>query len=307
MIKKAKPAKETEELNAETKTAEPSELEESFSTGLDPVENKSIRGIINNFSVSCSEDFSKYLGKKVDFEFKSMDFLDSKDAIEKLDHYIFSSFSIKDQTELGLILLDYKALSAFIDCLFGYAGEDHAEDAFQFGKFSLNIAHQCAQISLKILEQLISEFMEFQPVLSKSTNGIKGINYQRLADKNYQMVFTMTIKQLSVSFYLVFPQTLIEQVVFLDSPKEGMVEANLGKELSNHLINEVVDSTVNLVAVLPEIKLRLSEVLNLKPGNLISIGDPTQVELRVDNKKLYDAHVGQVNSYRVVKTLESSN
>ena len=84
-----------------------------------------------------------------------------------------------------------------------------------------------------------------------------------------------------------------------DSPEGVSVDSGQG-----NLKGELSDVSVELVAVLPEVKLNLSSVMNLKKGDLIPIGDPQQVELKVGDRRAYKAVVGQSNALRVVKITE---
>ena len=71
--------------------------------------------------------------------------------------------------------------------------------------------------------------------------------------------------------------------------------------------NDLIDASVDLVALLPTIKLKLSEAMSLKKGDIISIGDPEQVELLVGDQTVYKAVVGQSNALRVVKITDTVN
>jgi flagellar motor switch protein FliM len=66
---------------------------------------------------------------------------------------------------------------------------------------------------------------------------------------------------------------------------------------------QVVDSSVTVCVSLPEISIKASDLVALKNGDLIPIGDPTLVYVCLNNTRLFCGNAGQANSSRVVKIL----
>lgn len=299
MTKKNKTESEAEALESAVKEAD---FDKGFVKTDELIEHRSVVGMVHRFTVHFAEQLSNYLGKKITVELDQMELIESQSMLDALRDVIYASYSMNNEREMGVVILDYALLDMFIDFLFGYDSPGEAKKEFAFGACSLKIAQEIAQFSLTVFEKVISEYTQFQCSLQRATTSIKDISHQRVAPNCYEIVFRVNVKKLSRSMRIFIPQAIIERIVYGTDMKSPGTNQQDEEALKDQLKNDIIDTTVNLVAVLPAIKLRFNEVLNLKSGDLIPIDDPTQVELCVDNKKLYKAQVGQVNSYRVVKT-----
>ena len=67
--------------------------------------------------------------------------------------------------------------------------------------------------------------------------------------------------------------------------------------------NQVVDSNITIIASLPEINFKAKDLMSLKNGDLIPIGDPTLVDVYLNDVKLFCANAAQANSKRIIKIL----
>lgn len=278
-----------------------------INSNLNPTENKSILSVIEQFCMTFSEQFSAYLGKKIEVEFSSIDCIEPNLKTDNINDYILSTFSIENVAGLGLVLFDNQLLDITIDSLFGAERTGEKRSEYTFGKCSLNIAQEIVTKALNIIQKAISEYTECSISLIKTSIHLKDIAYQNVSERVFQFGFKIKGKNGSQHFICLLPELVVEHIIYHNQELTNQSTEEKNILINNQLKNDVIDTTINLIAVLPDIKLKFNDVMNLKSGDLIPIPDPNEVELRVGNKKLYKALVGQSNSYRVVKTLESNN
>lgn len=277
----------------------------SFSTEHSPLENKSIVNLIERFSYLFADRLSLFLNKKMDVEFDSMQSIQTEEKIHQDTHSVVSSFSINKQSDYGLIFLDASLLDLSINFLFGHVDMDEHKPAFAFGKFSLKIAQEISTRSVEILQEIMPDYIAFNPTLLKTTDQLKNVNHHSMSENAYEFVFKIKEKKSCHFFMFMLPEKIVEEIIFQNKKNEVSMETP--PALNEQLKNDVIDTTVDIVAVLPDIKLKFSDVMNLKSGDLIPIYDPKEIELRVGNKKLFKGTAGQANSFKVVKMGEPIN
>lgn len=267
-------------------------------------ENKELVNLVQSFSVHFRSELSQYLGKHVDIEFQQIECLQEKNKLQNIQDSVYIIFALEERVEQGLILFDFQSISFFIDYLYGYTGNEKNEEFFSFGHCSLKVVEQIGNLFLNDLRLFFSNKIQFEPRLIKSTLYLKDLGFLNTEEKSYKIVFKMITNNLNCSFSLILPQNILEELVFNSQVSKIKTEGTHTVEEAS-LKKEVIDSTVTVTAFLPEIKLPLNKVVDLKPGDLIEISDPSLVELRIDNKKVSKAQLGQLNSYKVVKMIES--
>lgn len=278
-----------------------------FKANFSPLENKNVILIIDNFLVTFGSQLSAFIGKKIDIEFNALERMEAKSCLEQNKaNTILSNFTIANQDKYGVIVFDTVLLYVVINYLFGCDHSAGEEQLLKFGNCSLKIARKIAEFSLSSLQNSMAKFINFNAILLKSSDNSKETSPQNLQDNVYHMVFKIIGKEFTHSLSFILPENIIEQIIFQNQPVITQ-DTSVDKEKSGEQQkNEVIDSSVTLVAVLPNIKLKFADIINLKAGDLIPIGDPEQVELKVGEKKAYNAVAGQASSFRVVKIVDKA-
>lgn len=276
----------------------------SFLASFSPFESKKLINIINQFIVDFASKMTTFIGKKIDIEFNSMQVSQINNFSEK-EGVKFANFRIDQFLQEGFLVIENKILNPIINILFGYDEQESMDGIVQLGKFSNIIAKKIIEIMLDSLKTVVNEVTAFEPTLVKISDDIKAFNSQNFPDKFYQIVFRITCFNCHCPIYIFLPELFIEKMTYDKKIEEPALSANEAASVNNRLKKELIDTTVVLTAVLPSIKIKLQDVVKLKPGDLIPIDDPTQVELMLAHKKAYKALVGQAQERRVVKVMET--
>ncbi len=298
------PEKPTDTVEKETQ-----QEETGFSSAFDPgktsLNNKNIRAITENFIIDYSAELSGFVGRVFEIQFIEIKYIETKKVFEKTEPMIYCSFHIGEQAHHGLITFEPLLLHKVINFLFGADEQMEDENSpIQFGQCALKIARKIADLSLLSLQKAVVDIKKIDATLIDSNNNPKAIRSQNIPDKAYQMVFNISGMQANNLISIIFPESFIEQITYQSDTGASQTQ-QAHKSPSNQLQNDLIDSSIDLIALLPDIKLKLTEVMNLKAGDLIPIQNPEQVELKLGQKKRYKAIVGQANERRVVKITDT--
>lgn len=290
-----------------SKTEQDKKEEQGFSQAFDPnheaMNNKNIRALADSYTINNSKALSAFVGRSFDVFFNDLKFLNPLSILEGKTKYIYADFMIDHQSEHGLLVFEPVFLDKVINFLYG-AGEHQEESVMQFGKCALKIVQKIAEIHLEALTKSIDEIQPSKFSLVSVNDSPKGIRKKDIPANACQLNFNLVGMQTNTELGLVLPESYIQQLCFEQGELfTGQAAAHSGQD--NQAFKEgIIDSVVDLLALMPEIKMKLSEVMNLKKGDLIAIPNPEQVEIKLGQRKAYRAVVGQSNNRRVVKITE---
>lgn len=299
--------KKTKKKSDNVETSESNDMSSVFfsqyNTKMMPLENKKISGVIENFVVLFKRSLSGFLGKKIEFAFDDIKFCETHDLNIDKSPCVLSSIRLTPINQLGLIYFNHALIHTVIDILFG-AGIYNSDTVISsLGKSGTVIAQKVAELCLIAFQEAVSEYEKIHIELIKTTEQQGLILNQPLADQFFNLTFHVDFNGVNCPLSIAIPDTLFENLTL----QEEVVPAENKDRISasNTLKKDIIDSTVILVASLQEIKLKISDIMELKSGDLIPIQDPTLVYLSHNQKKMFKASAGQSNALRVVKIMDT--
>lgn len=274
-----------------------------YNTQITPLENKKISALIENFVVLFQRSFSGFLGKKIAFQFGDIKFCEADALNLKNSLFILSSIRIMPINQLGIIFFDYALIHTVIDILFG-AGVFKTDNIISsLGKSGLPIAQKITELCAAAFQEAVSEYEKIQIDVTKTTEQQSSILNQPLSDQFFDLTFHVDFNGVNCQFHIAIPDTLFENLTIQE--EMDTIESTERTTINDAIKKDIIDSSVTLTASLQEIKLKISEIMNLKSGDLIPIQDPTQVYLSHNQKKMFKGSAGQANALRVVKIMDT--
>lgn len=267
-----------------------------------PLENKKIAGIIENISNLFQKSLSDFLAKKIELHFNTIQFSTVAELNLDKTPYVLSTIHFTPSDLSGLIYFDYAFIHNVIDILFGAGIYKGGTIISTLGKSGGMIAKKVIEFFIAGLQEAISEHEKTQINLLKITEHSGLILNQPLPDQFFDLTFDVEFDQVKTQLHVAIPDIIFENIT-VDS-KTNPFENSDDIIVKDSLKKEIIDSTVTLTAFLQDIKLKVSDIMELKSGDMISIHDPTVVYLAHNQKKIFKGSVGQSNSLRVVKILE---
>ncbi len=308
--KKAKKTKKTDgDVSTETnlQKLESTDLSSVFfsqyNTTQLPVENKKSAGIIENFVILFQKSLSTFLGRKIEFQFDNMKVCELRELNLDKTPVILSSIQFNPHNQSGLLFFDYAFMHFIIDILYGAGGYKNDTIITSLGKSGITIAEKVTALCLASLQEAISEYEKIQINLLKTTEQRGLILNQPLSDQFFNLAFHATLNDKQCPLHIAIPDALFEEITFQEGTQP--IENKNTAIVNDSLKKDIIDSTITLVASLQDIKLKITDIMNLKTGDLIPIQDPTIVFMAHNQKKIFKGTVGQSNSLRVVKIIDN--
>ena len=118
-------------------------------------------------------------------------------------------------------------------------------------------------------------------------------------DKIYALELSFGLGEVEMTIRCMLPEAAIKELLVVTKKTEAK---HREKDFWRTAIKtQVVDSIVNVSVSLPDVTLKVSELMALKAGDIIPISDPTLVYVCLNNLKLFRAKAGQSNAKRVAK------
>ncbi len=306
-----KPSAGEPENENQTDTPAEGDFDKAFDVDEITIENRNIQSLVDGFSNDFSKALAVFLGKKFEITFRTLKYIEIKDILSLEDLWVYANFNMVNHHHHGLILFEKSLLNACVDYLFGSEELSEAAPGLHYGECAIKVARKIADICLRALQKSVELITEFNATLLECNDKPKAVIRNRyMPEKCCKFTFELSGMSSLFTLSFVIPESQMENITFQPhtnaSPQTDMKGAETLPLTSakGNLKDELNDVAVDLVAVLPEVKLNLSKVMNLKKGDLIPIGDPQQVELRVGDRLAYKAVVGQSNALRIVKITE---
>lgn len=274
-----------------------------YSTPMAPLENQKIAGILENFVVLFQRSVSNFLGKKMAFQFENIQLVTPNELQIEEKGFILSSIRFVPHQQLGLVFFDYAFIHSVIDILFG-AGSVKSEAIIQsLGKSGVAIAKKVAELAVNALQSAISEYDTIQISLLKTTEQQGLILNQPLPNQFYSCRFHAELNDQRGLFQMAIPGDFFDDMMAEETVMP--IENKAPSTVNNTLKKDIIDSTITVVASLQDITLKITDIMNLKAGDLIPIFDPTLVYLSHNQKNFFKGSVGQSNALRVVTIVDA--
>lgn len=255
----------------------------------------------------CEKILASFLRKKVLVRTKETNFGKLSEFLEdKAEKHVFTVFHLTPNNYFSLCVITLPLLHHIINCLFGgfVNGQEPVIEAP--GKAGVIISEKLSDLVMEGFMLGCKEYGTLTYDVIKTVTLPNLISKLSMEDDICSITYTVTFGESESDFFIMIPMEFFQK--FLPSSMLEDVEHNPEEGHSwRHLIqNQVVDSTVSLVAALPEIRIKAKDLVELKEGALIPIGDPTAVEVWLNNLRLFRATAGQANSNRIIKILSEN-
>lgn len=250
----------------------------------------------------CEVLLSSFLRKKISVRLKDMphgklsDFLDS-------EKHVYTVFLLEPFNSYCLVIIDLTVLHYMVTYLYGGHKNSNNDTVIESpGRIGVIVATKISQIILDGFVQACREYGTITYQTIKTVTLPNLISKLAMEDRVFSLNLSATFGEKETSLSII----LTEEFVFKFLPANAIPEIQASETQSwrTAIQKQVIDSFVTLSASIPEVTLKASELVALKPGDLIPISDPTVVNICLNNLKLFSGMAGQANSTRVVKILD---
>ncbi|MGQ3892734.1 FliM/FliN family flagellar motor switch protein [Legionella sp. CNM-4043-24] len=276
-------------------------------------DNDVIENVISILTAEGQLKLSSFLRKKVVIKLNSI----STCLFDEIQHdyksKLMLNYRISPYEKYGLISYDFIFLHSVINLLYGGEITNNEPVMRGLGKSGIKIARKVSEILLTVLQDAMSEFLKIKVTVSESSSHLGTVFKQEKYDKCYNISLCAWFDSVVCNLDLILPERIFSHSDAEEVPDSAPAELrSLGHDdapgqnsiFDEKARNELIDANVTVSVNLPGIALKLKDVVNLKAGDIIPIGDPTTVFVTLNDKKLYKASAGQSNLRRAVKITE---
>lgn len=268
---------------------------------------RTLQMIFEEFSRSAATFLSGYLRTMVQIEVISS---------EQLTYYEFNN-SITNLMVLGIvdfspltgsIILGFYGNTAYslIDRILGGSGQGDYGSR-NFTEIELVLMEQIIKEMVNYLKEPWSNFLDLNPTLQKiETNA----QFAQIAASNETVaLLTMKIKIGKNEGYMIvcIPHIVIEPIIPKLSTKFWYSTPNTKTDVrdSKSLEKKIKSTYVTLVGVLGKAELKVSDIVNLTPGDVIQLTNSVTdgVAIYVEDKKMFNGVPGKRHGKLSVKIL----
>ncbi|MHB1947037.1 MAG: FliM/FliN family flagellar motor switch protein [Gammaproteobacteria bacterium] len=296
----------TEEVDALSKIAQPKENDLIFMTStkpnVDTINPKALNNIGELCWSECEKVFSTFLRRKIIVKLKSTRFGTVEECLEgKTEKHVYSVFMLSPSNLYALAIVDLPFLQQMINILYGGTTSENEPPMESAGKVGRFIAERISQLAMEGFSQACKEYgsINYESIKTVITPNL--ISKLSMEERVYAMDFMVMIGTIETGLSIILTEEFLQK--FIPQSVIDVEYVDNAKSWRNIIEKEVIDSYVTLSVTLPEINIRASDLMNMKSGDLIPISDPTQVEVCLNNMKLFRANAAQANSNMVVKIL----
>jgi flagellar motor switch protein FliM len=274
------------------------------------VENPILVSIIEQFIAGSQIKLSSFLRKKMLIKCESIKSCHVQDIAHDYAKLMMFNFFITPHEKYALISFDFTFLHIVINLLFGGGVSESETVMTSPGKSGVIIANKIASILLDVLQEYTAEELKIGFKFSSISPQLSPVFKQSKTQKCYDISIKILIDSVVTHMSFVIPEMIFSPLEREVESKDTIHETSSRQEMirsplifDDKMKEELIDSSVMVMFNLPDVTLKLKEVINLKAGDIISINDPKEVKVVVNNKAMFVATAGQAGQRRVVKIL----
>ena len=265
------------------------------------INKRAMTNISELTAVELENKITSFLRKKISVKFKSMTTNTLGECLsDKLEKHVYSVFKLNADNFYGMAVLNLPVLHYVISILYGGKVNESEQVMEKSGKVGLIIAEKICQLCLDAFAQGSADYGNLNYEIIKTIN-IAGLTSKLNMDERVQALeFSIYFDSIETSISLMVKEEFFSEFIPVSLSEGKHLESNFWRSA---IESQVVDSYVTVNVALPNVNMKVNELMALKAGDLIPIGDPTFVYVCLNNVKLYRANAGQANSKRVAKIL----
>lgn len=267
---------------------------------------KALSNITELLWFECEKAFSSFAKKKIAVKTKEVKFDKlGKLLANKADKHIFTTFQFTPNNDCCLSIIDMSFLQQMINITFGGVIDSKEAIMDSPGNIGKMLAEKLNEIILNGFMAACKEYGKINFTKINTVTSPKLISKMNMEDEVYSMEYIVNLQDIETKFTLQVPVGFLQQYIPVTTIPE---KDQMNKENSWRTIieNQVIDSMVTIRASLPTVTIKVNDLLALKSGDLIPIGDPTAVNICLNNVELFRASAAESNSTRIVKILSEN-
>ena len=289
---------------SESKSQSLSDLTSDSKTREDRIALKSIETIMELFVSEYQKKLSTFLRKKIGVKLKSSQFEKLSEFLKnKLEKHVYTVLHFEPHSSYGLGVVDLPLLNYAIDLVFGGQPNTNTPVIESSGKIGPMIAEKIAHLAAESFSQSAKEFGKMTGDVLKTVTSPSLISKLNMDTSVYGIELSIFFGEVETAFSLFITEYFLEYLIPIKLEDTENISENKKVTWKAAMEDHLLDSYFTVRAVFPEINMTVQELVSLKEGTIIPIGDPTLVDISLNDALFFKGSAGQVNEKRVVKII----
>lgn len=275
---------------------------EKWTENNNPINKAALTNITELTVAECEEILTSFLRKKIITKAKSASRATLSECLNgKSEKHVFSVFHLLPNDCYGMAVIDLTLLHHAINLVYGgHIGAKEEPIMETPGKVGIIVAEKLCQLGLEGFKKACGEYGQVDFKIVKTITLPNLTSKMGLDDRVYAIDMSVFMGEIETSLAIIVKEDFLEEFIPVKNSDVKHVESNFWRSA---IESQVADSLVSVCVTLPDIQVKVNDLMKFKEGDLIPMSDPTLVYVCLNNLKLFRAKAGQANSKRVAKIL----
>ena len=200
-----------------------------------------------------------------------------------------------------LLVMDPSFISILTNC---YYGGKLASFPLKKAEFTATEERIIEIVSDGIGRALENAWRDLMPISIKNVGREINPQFATLVESTDSVIICSFVIQLpnvdSASFDVIYPLQTLKPIASLLRSRVNSDVVEDDKTWRERLQNSVLNVPLPVSAILSEPKVKVSQMVNFKKGDLLQLGPVEGVDFLVDNKILFNAEIGESNGQAAI-------
>lgn len=265
---------------------------------------RAFRGIHDKMARSLASQISSVMRSIVEIQLHSVDQMTYGEFLMSLPSPTsFNVFSMKPLDGNGILEINPSIAFPMVDRLLGGPGEPY-ETSREFTDIELNLMDTILRIIMGTLKEAWAPVIELYPNIESKESSPNVIQIVAQNEIVVMVVMEIVVGHSSGMMNICYPVITLESILNKLGSRDFMLTETSAKKSRNKELKALVGGAkVQVNAILGDAELSLTELLNLKEGDIVRLDRPADdtVVVNADGK---DRYIGKIGLRRFRKSVE---
>lgn len=294
----------SEEVDAIIKSAQASSALEDLPENNTPSSNintNALNTIIESVRTEIENKLTAILKKKIVVKAQPFNLTSVANLFaESSEKNVYTSFKLSPCGSPVITTVDSSLLDVCLNVLYGGTSQAKSDAETYVGKVGLISGEKIGKLIVDCLVVGCAEYMDLHHELYKSAVVLANASNIDAEEPVYSVEFVMNVDEKEVKCSLHMTEEFLIKMIPVKAGKGTHREKDFWRTA---IKSEVTDSYVTVNSTMTDVRISVGEMMKLKNGDEIEIGDPTVVFVCLNSLKLFRAVACQSNDKVVVKII----
>jgi flagellar motor switch protein FliM len=268
---------------------------------------RAFRGVHDKMARSLASQISSIMRSIVEIQLHSVDQMTYGEFLMSLPNPTsFNVFSMKPLEGSGVIEINPSIAFPMLDRLLGGKGEPF-DSTREFSDIELSLFETILRVMMSTLKEAWGPVMDVYPTIESKESSPNVVQIVAQNEIVVMVVMEIIIGHSSGMMNICYPVISLEPVLPKLASRDLMLNETSSKKSRNTELKVLLGGAkVNIEAILGEANLSMSEILDLKIGDVLRLSSPADdiVTVSVDGKDRFKGEIGLRRFRKSINVIE---